>query len=150
MEHVAQNYAQWMHRMLKEKNSVSATLYSSREFELTIDAMEKEFGISNEQIRTAEQKKLAFAQGTLKINFNTSKKTKEDVFAELLLEPTSELSSTHPREERNFYYGLFILGTEKHDSRRIDNQLRGRAGRQGDPGVSQFFVAMDDEIMRKM
>jgi preprotein translocase subunit SecA len=45
---------------------------------------------------------------------------------------------------------LFILGTEKHDSRRIDNQLRGRSGRQGDPGVSQFFVAMDDEIMRKM
>jgi len=45
---------------------------------------------------------------------------------------------------------LFILGTEKHESRRIDNQLRGRAGRQGDPGVSVFFVALDDLIMRKM
>ncbi|MFZ5376849.1 MAG: preprotein translocase subunit SecA [Patescibacteria group bacterium] len=44
--------------------------------------------------------------------------------------------------------GLHILGTERHESRRIDNQLRGRAGRQGDPGVSQFFVALDDEIMR--
>jgi preprotein translocase subunit SecA len=44
--------------------------------------------------------------------------------------------------------GLFILGTERHESRRIDNQLRGRAGRQGDPGESRFFVAMDDELMR--
>ena len=52
--------------------------------------------------------------------------------------------------EKEFHYGLFILGTEKHESRRIDNQLRGRAGRQGDPGVSVFFVALDDTLMRKM
>ncbi|MDR3169668.1 MAG: SEC-C domain-containing protein [Candidatus Peribacteria bacterium] len=51
---------------------------------------------------------------------------------------------------KDFHYGLFILGTEKHESRRIDNQLRGRAGRQGDPGVSVFFVALDDTLMRKM
>ncbi|MBE6948996.1 MAG: preprotein translocase subunit SecA [Ruminococcaceae bacterium] len=44
--------------------------------------------------------------------------------------------------------GLFILGTERHESRRIDNQLRGRAGRQGDPGESRFFIAMTDDIMR--
>ncbi len=44
--------------------------------------------------------------------------------------------------------GLYILGTERHESRRIDNQLRGRSGRQGDPGVSQFFVSLEDEIMR--
>ena len=44
--------------------------------------------------------------------------------------------------------GLYILGTERHESRRIDNQLRGRAGRQGDPGTSQFFISLDDEIMR--
>jgi preprotein translocase subunit SecA len=44
--------------------------------------------------------------------------------------------------------GLYVMGTERHESRRIDNQLRGRAGRQGDPGTSQFFVALDDEIMR--
>ena len=43
--------------------------------------------------------------------------------------------------------GLFILGTERHDSRRIDNQLRGRAGRQGDPGASQFFLSLEDELM---
>lgn len=44
--------------------------------------------------------------------------------------------------------GLYVIGTERHESRRIDNQLRGRAGRQGDPGKSQFFVALDDDIMR--
>ena len=44
--------------------------------------------------------------------------------------------------------GLFILGTERHESRRIDNQLRGRAGRQGDPGESRFFLSLDDDIMR--
>lgn len=44
--------------------------------------------------------------------------------------------------------GLLVLGTERHESRRIDNQLRGRSGRQGDPGESQFFVALDDDLMR--
>ncbi|HZO74315.1 MAG TPA: preprotein translocase subunit SecA [Ktedonobacteraceae bacterium] len=45
--------------------------------------------------------------------------------------------------------GLHIIGTERHESRRIDNQLRGRAGRQGDPGSSRFFLALDDELMRR-
>ncbi len=44
--------------------------------------------------------------------------------------------------------GLFILGTERHESRRIDNQLRGRAGRQGDPGASRFFLSLDDDLLR--
>jgi preprotein translocase subunit SecA len=44
--------------------------------------------------------------------------------------------------------GLFILGTERHDSRRIDRQLRGRAGRQGDPGTSKFFLSLEDDLMR--
>ncbi len=44
--------------------------------------------------------------------------------------------------------GLYIIGTERHESRRIDNQLRGRAGRQGDPGRSRFYIALDDDLMR--
>jgi preprotein translocase subunit SecA len=44
--------------------------------------------------------------------------------------------------------GLYILGTERHESRRIDNQLRGRAGRQGDPGASKFYMALDDDLLR--
>ncbi len=44
--------------------------------------------------------------------------------------------------------GLFVLGTERHEARRIDNQLRGRAGRQGDPGATQFYVSLEDDLMR--
>ena len=44
--------------------------------------------------------------------------------------------------------GLFIIGTERHESRRIDNQLRGRSGRQGDPGATIFFISLQDELMR--
>jgi preprotein translocase subunit SecA len=45
--------------------------------------------------------------------------------------------------------GLYVIGTQKYESRRIDNQLRGRAGRQGDPGVSRFFVSLDDDLLQK-
>ena len=51
-------------------------------------------------------------------------------------------------EEARAAGGLHIVGTERHDSRRIDNQLRGRAGRQGDPGQSQFFISLEDDLMR--
>jgi preprotein translocase subunit SecA len=51
-------------------------------------------------------------------------------------------------EEVKSLGGLYVMGTERHESRRIDNQLRGRSGRQGDPGASRFFVALDDDIMR--
>src|SRR5690606_26946576 len=44
--------------------------------------------------------------------------------------------------------GLHVIGTERHDSRRIDNQLRGRAGRQGDPGSSRFFLSLEDKLLR--
>ncbi len=45
--------------------------------------------------------------------------------------------------------GLYIIGTERHEARRIDNQLRGRSGRQGDPGTTQFYISLDDELMRR-
>ena len=53
------------------------------------------------------------------------------------------------REFVREFGGLHIIGTERHESRRIDNQLRGRAGRQGDPGSSRFYVALEDELMRR-
>src|SRR5262249_30834199 len=52
------------------------------------------------------------------------------------------------REEVRELGGLHILGTERHESRRIDNQLRGRAGRQGDPGSSRFYLSLEDDLMR--
>lgn len=65
--------------------------------------------------------------------------------------PPLPLDDTERRaaaEEVRNLGGLFILGTERHESRRIDNQLRGRAGRQGDPGESRFFVSLEDELWR--
>ncbi|MGK3853803.1 hypothetical protein, partial [Enterococcus faecium] len=44
--------------------------------------------------------------------------------------------------------GLYVIGSERHESRRIDNQLRGRSGRQGDPGESRFYLSLQDELMR--
>ncbi len=44
--------------------------------------------------------------------------------------------------------GLCVIGTERHESRRIDDQLRGRSGRQGDPGLSKFFLSLEDDLMR--
>jgi len=57
-------------------------------------------------------------------------------------------ATTEQYEKAKNLGGLFVLGTERHDARRIDNQLRGRSGRQGDPGETQFFVSMEDHIMR--
>ncbi|CAN5169242.1 preprotein translocase subunit SecA [soil metagenome] len=63
-------------------------------------------------------------------------------------EQTSEKEWQKAHDEVLKLGGLYVIGTERHESRRIDNQLRGRSGRQGDPGTSRFFVALDDEIMR--
>lgn len=57
-------------------------------------------------------------------------------------------STSEQYEEVKAVGGLFVLGTERHDARRIDNQLRGRSGRQGDPGETQFFVSLEDSLMR--
>ena len=57
-------------------------------------------------------------------------------------------NKTFDREKVKNLGGLFILGTERHESRRIDNQLRGRSGRQGDPGTSAFYISLEDDLMR--
>lgn len=59
-----------------------------------------------------------------------------------------EAITSKEREEVKALGGLAILGTERHESRRIDNQLRGRAGRQGDPGMSRFYLSLEDDLMR--
>ena len=67
-------------------------------------------------------------------------------FAEALEQSTAQCRKEH--DEVVAAGGLQIIGTERHESRRIDNQLRGRAGRQGDPGASRFFLSLDDDLMR--
>ncbi|MDR0685234.1 MAG: preprotein translocase subunit SecA [Spirochaetaceae bacterium] len=67
-------------------------------------------------------------------------------FAAVLREETEKWKQRY--EEVKALGGLYVIGTERHESRRIDNQLRGRSGRQGDPGRSKFFISMDDDLMR--
>ncbi len=71
----------------------------------------------------------------------------EDEKQELFQQKIRECEEDHDRVIE--LGGLYIIGTERHESRRIDDQLRGRAGRQGDPGSSRFFLALDDELMRR-
>ncbi|WP_312159784.1 preprotein translocase subunit SecA [Oscillibacter sp.] len=67
-------------------------------------------------------------------------------YAEAFARHKSEISNE--AEKVRDAGGLFIIGTERHDSRRIDNQLRGRAGRQGDPGETRFYISLEDDLMR--
>ncbi|MBP3500615.1 MAG: preprotein translocase subunit SecA [Oscillospiraceae bacterium] len=68
------------------------------------------------------------------------------LFAEKLKQHKEEIAGEADRVREAG--GLFIIGTERHDSRRIDNQLRGRAGRQGDPGETRFYISLEDDLMR--
>ncbi|MCR5731903.1 MAG: preprotein translocase subunit SecA [Sphaerochaetaceae bacterium] len=78
------------------------------------------------------------------------KKVGTDATKEMLKEAMDEIKPIWQKnyEEVKALGGLYIIGSERHESRRIDNQLRGRSGRQGDPGVSRFFVSLDDPLMR--
>ena len=68
------------------------------------------------------------------------------LFADKLAQHKAEISGE--ADKVRAAGGLFIIGTERHDSRRIDNQLRGRAGRQGDPGETRFYISLEDDLMR--
>ncbi len=154
-EKIATNYIKWIDQTLQwntfgkvAPHDVKATVFSEREFDFTIEAMKQTWGLSDEQIRTAEQGILNVAGKHIEISFNKAKKIPTQWFAKIHVKAAD--GNTEGLVSKNLHYGLFILGTEKHESRRIDNQLRGRAWRQGDPGMSVFYVALDDEIMRKM
>ncbi|MBR1560652.1 MAG: preprotein translocase subunit SecA [Clostridia bacterium] len=79
-------------------------------------------------------------------NVSDEVKAARKVFRELLQKYEVETKAGH--DEVIKLGGLHIIGTERHESRRIDNQLRGRAGRQGDPGSSQFFISFEDDLLR--
>ena len=92
---------------------------------------------------TPEQ--IAFATGFEKSDdeeLNTAREKYQELLKQFAAERKDE------QEEVRELGGLCIIGTERHESRRIDNQLRGRSGRQGDPGVTQFFISLEDDLMR--
>ena len=88
---------------------------------------------------------IAMATGTAEIDDEEVKKARE-IFRELYERFKQEIAPEADKVREAG--GLFILGTERHESRRIDNQLRGRSGRQGDPGESRFFLSLEDDLMR--
>ena len=146
-EKMATNYAKRCAKQLKNKIAIQANIYSQREYELTLQWIKEQFELSDEDIKAAQN--WGISKDTLEFSIIINKKRNEqtDPYAKLTLKPTQWAEELVVKD---FHYWLFILGTEKHESRRIDNQLRGRAGRQWDPGVSVFFVALDDTLMRKM
>ena len=80
-----------------------------------------------------------------------ARQVNQDVEAPEYKEALAKFSAQCESEKKDVLSagGLYIIGTERHESRRIDNQLRGRSGRQGDPGESKFFLSLDDDLMRK-
>ncbi|MFZ2151425.1 MAG: preprotein translocase subunit SecA [Candidatus Absconditicoccaceae bacterium] len=147
-EKVADNYAKWIKKQIKSEKNVVINIFSQDEFELTMEGLKKDWNLNDEIIREMQIKEITIEGAIIKLSFNKNKKNNIDRFVKISFKVENGKASE--TVERDIHYGLFILGTEKHESRRIDNQLRGRAGRQGDPGTSVFFVALDDLIMKKM
>ncbi len=87
----------------------------------------------------------AMAEAALKER-DLTPETAPDQYRETLERITAEAAAEH--DEVKELGGLYVLGTERHESRRIDNQLRGRSGRQGDPGLSRFYLSLGDDLMR--
>ena len=95
--------------------------------------------------REIDESLIAMATGTAEID-NEAVKEARTIFSELYAKFKEEIAPEAQKVREAG--GLFILGTERHESRRIDNQLRGRSGRQGDPGESRFYLSLEDDLMR--
>ncbi len=109
-------------------------------------------GGNPEYLAKAEMRKQGYEEGLIAMATSTAPSNDEavtearEVFAGLYAKHKAAIA---PEAEKvKAAGGLYILGTERHESRRIDNQLRGRSGRQGDPGESRFFLSLEDDLMR--
>src|SRR5437868_1038593 len=116
-----------------------------------------EFMAKQECVKKGIAQQLRAAQGKIQIAVDESKSTvwyyagneyavPTDQWNEILARYKQQTDKEH--DDVTAAGGLFILGTERHEARRIDNQLRGRAGRQGDPGASRFYLSLEDDLMR--
>jgi preprotein translocase subunit SecA len=116
-----------------------------------------EFMAKQECVKKGIAQQLRAAQGKIQIEVDESKSTvwyyagneyavPTDLWNEALARYKQQTDKEH--DDVTAAGGLFILGTERHEARRIDNQLRGRAGRQGDPGASRFYLSLEDDLMR--
>ncbi len=147
-EKMAENYVKYMKRTAKTWVTVSAKIYSKIELELLENALKEEFWLKDTQFKDSS-KDIEVEEWKISITKTAKRKENTTPYAIIKFTP-SAIDSSKDSIEKDFFFWLFILGTEKHESRRIDNQLRWRAWRQWDPGISVFFVALDDTLMRKM
>lgn len=109
-------------------------------------------GGNSEFLAIAEMKKLDYSDGLIQEATGFAETDDEEIIAarnkyQELIKKYDEQIAPEAEEVRKAG-GLYIIGTERHESRRIDNQLRGRAGRQGDPGESCFYISLEDDLMR--
>jgi preprotein translocase subunit SecA len=116
-----------------------------------------EFMAKQECVKKGVAQPLRAAQGKLQVGVDDSKSTVWYYAGNEYVVPTDQWNEAFARYKQQTdkehddvtgLGGLFILGTERHEARRIDNQLRGRAGRQGDPGASRFYLSLEDDLMR--
>jgi preprotein translocase subunit SecA len=116
-----------------------------------------EFMAKQECVKKGTAQLLRAAQGKIQIGVDDTNSTVWYYAGNEYVVPTDQWNEVFARykqqtdkehDEVTATGGLFILGTERHEARRIDNQLRGRAGRQGDPGASRFYLSLEDDLMR--
>ncbi|MCK6553198.1 preprotein translocase subunit SecA [Candidatus Binatia bacterium] len=159
-ERARADYERAIQKGLAGTDPTGANLAAARE---TYEATEREFREAEAAYLEHHQpyeEAVAAAQSEYEETRRKYTKVVEDVREEMEKAPAEfqsrheEILSSYKRlcgEEREQVIeagGLFIMGTERHESRRIDNQLRGRAGRQGDPGASRFYLSLEDDLMR--
>jgi preprotein translocase subunit SecA len=116
-----------------------------------------EFMAKQECVKKGTAQLLRAAQGKIQVGVDDAKTTVWYYAGSEYVVPTDQWNEVFSRYKQQTDKehgevtasgGLFILGTERHEARRIDNQLRGRAGRQGDPGASRFYLSLEDDLMR--
>ena len=109
-------------------------------------------GGNAEYLAKQKMRKDGYDEATIALATGSSQSVSEEIFAaRKVFKDLYEAYKLEIEPEANKVReagGLFIIGTERHESRRIDNQLRGRSGRQGDPGESRFFISLEDDLMR--
>lgn len=145
---ISKNYAEWIDWEIQKWKWVLLTVYSEFEFDKLLEALKDRFKIEDDKILQKEDN-ASFSKEWLfiKTEFNKRKKSKEQLFCKILIKDSE--SWNHELEEKQIHMWLYVLASEKHESRRIDNQLRWRSWRQWDPGMTQFYVALDDDLMIK-
>ncbi len=166
---ISENYAKWMNEEIKKDKWISAVVYSEFETKIILEKLidllsdsnitfyskkDWENKLNKDEIEAKLEKliknKIDFTidgEFYLEVKFNKSKKLKDQALTQIIVK--KDRNAEPELIEKDLHMGLYVLASEKHDSRRIDNQLRGRSWRQGDPGVTQFYVALDDDLMVK-